>query len=210
MKTCKCCGELKSLDFFYKATPTRYYGSCKSCVLQKKKQYKVANPEKIKAQKAADYQKHKESRLKISTEWQRKNKEKKNKINARYREGKAEQLYAYIKDYYAANPDKKAEQLASQRKYRQENKGIVSANRRKHQAAKIQRTPAWLSDFDKLKIKCLYQVAAMRTKESGQMWHVDHTIPLQGKLVSGLHVPSNLRVVTALENMQKNNAYPLN
>jgi hypothetical protein len=74
-------------------------------------------------------------------------------------------------------------------------------------SAKLKRTPGWLTEFDKLKIKCLYQLAAMRTRESGYDWHVDHIIPLQGANVSGLHVPGNLRVIPALDNMRKNNQY---
>jgi hypothetical protein len=52
-----------------------------------------------------------------------------------------------------------------------------------------------------------YELAALRTKMFGFQWEVDHAIPLQGKKVSGLHVPTNLQVIPATMNRQKNNRY---
>jgi hypothetical protein len=40
-------------------------------------------------------------------------------------------------------------------------------------------------------------------------WHVDHIIPLRGKLVSGLHVWNNFAVIPALDNYRKNNNYAI-
>jgi hypothetical protein len=97
--------------------------------------------------------------------------------------------------------------LATLKRYRNKRQSVRTALQVKRKAAKLQRTPAWLTDFDLLHIQCLYQVAAMRTRESGYEWHVDHVIPLQGKTVSGLHVPNNLRVIPATENIQKSNNY---
>lgn len=118
-----------------------------------------------------------------------KQKEKRNKTTALWREENKDKVKKYAREYAFKNQAKR------------------TSLERKRQAAKLKRTPSWLTDFDKLHIECLYQVAAMRTKESGQAWHVDHIIPLQGKVVSGLHVPSNLRVIPATENLRKNNSY---
>ena len=47
----------------------------------------------------------------------------------------------------------------------------------------------------------------MLTRENKESWHVDHIIPLHGKNVSGLHVPSNLWFVKGSENISKNNKF---
>ena len=97
----------------------------------------------------------------------------------------------------------------SAKRYMQTINGLVvkRATTAKRRAARMNRTPAWLTDFDKLKIKCIYSVAAMLTRENKEEWTVDHIIPLQGKLVSGLHVPNNLQVMRGSENYAKINKF---
>ena len=77
----------------------------------------------------------------------------------------------------------------------------------RYQQAKLQRTPSWLSKDDLWMIKEIYELAALRTKMSGFLWHVDHIIPIRGKNVSGLHVPSNLQVIPWIENVKKCNKF---
>jgi hypothetical protein len=50
----------------------------------------------------------------------------------------------------------------------------------------------------------------LQSKVTGEPWHVDHIIPLQGKLVSGLHVPSNLQAMRGIENISKKNKFEVN
>jgi hypothetical protein len=64
--------------------------------------------------------------------------------------------------------------------------------------------PDWA---DKEKIKEIYLEAAKKSAETGIKHHVDHIIPLRGKNVCGLHVHTNLRVITAIENLQKGARY---
>lgn len=106
---------------------------------------------------------------------------------------------------YASENRAKVRKIASE--WQKKNKGKVNANTALRHTAKLQRTPKWLSKHDKLHIKCLYQVAAMRTRESDYAWHVDHVIPLQGETVCGLHVPLNLQVIPAYDNVSKGNRY---
>lgn len=108
-----------------------------------------------------------------------------------------------IKYYYKDVTTSRAKQLARQKN----NLPMFAANAAKHRAAKMQRTPQWLTEDDHWMMEQTYEFAALRTKIFGFAWHVDHIVPLQGKKVSGLHVPWNLQVIPAMENISKNNKF---
>ena len=65
----------------------------------------------------------------------------------------------------------------------------------KRRAMKLRATPTWanLDDINKIYMSC------------PKGFHVDHIIPLQHKSVCGLHIPENLRIVSASYNLRKNN-----
>ena len=117
--------------------------------------------------------------------------EKRNKARRQWGEKNKEHVSQYSKEYAASNLPKR----------------LVLQTKR--HCSKMKRTPAWLTEKDTTHITCLYSLAAMRNKYSGEKWHVDHVIPLQGKNVSGLHVPLNLRVVPAAYNQRKYNTYEI-
>lgn len=75
---------------------------------------------------------------------------------------------------------------------------------RNRQDVLTQATPVWANVQE---IGRLYLEAARLTKETGIAHHVDHEVPLRHGLVCGLHVTANLRVITAEENLRKNNRY---
>lgn len=60
---------------------------------------------------------------------------------------------------------------------------------------------------DRDAIRRVYAEARALSEATGVPHHVDHIIPLQGDLVSGLHVESNLRVLPATDNQRKRNRY---
>ena len=64
----------------------------------------------------------------------------------------------------------------------------------------------WLTIKEINEIEALYVKAAEMTNLGNERYHVDHIIPLQGREVSGLHILSNLQILTEKENLKKNNA----
>ena len=105
------------------------------------------------------------------------------------------------KEWRAANKERVKE---NQRRYKKENRAIYTAAENNRRASKLQRTPSW-SDMDEITL--IYKQAKSLEKLLGRKMHVDHVVPLQGDLVSGLHVPDNMQILFAEDNLSKNNRY---
>lgn len=136
-------------------------------------------------------------------EWRKKNPEK----NTIQRKRQAEEYREKLNSCPKYREETRTQVRQNAKKWREENKGKKNADTAKRHAAKLQRIPKWLTADEKERTACYYQLAAMRTMESGHDWHVDHIVPMRGESVSGLHVPWNLRVIPAQENMSKGNRY---
>jgi 5-methylcytosine-specific restriction endonuclease McrA len=93
------------------------------------------------------------------------------------------------------------------RKWAEKNPHKVSFASSKRRSAKLNRTPSWLTKDDLKQIAEIYKEANRLTKETNISHHVDHIVPLQGRNVSGLHVPANLQILTATDNIRKSNKY---
>jgi hypothetical protein len=111
---------------------------------------------------------------------------------------------SFVKDWELRHPEK----VKSYRtKWLKQNPHVTRARAAKREAYKRGHTPKWLSADDKWVIAEAYSLAQLRRIATGVDWHVDHIVPLRGKMVSGLHVPWNLQVIPAQDNWRKNNHF---
>ena len=98
---------------------------------------------------------------------------------------------------------------AIRKRYANKHRANLNAKAIAYQLNKKKRIPKWADKNHMLLIKEVYELAALRTKQFGFSWHVDHIIPLNGKLVSGLHVIENLQVIPGIENIKKTNRFTI-
>ena len=106
------------------------------------------------------------------------------------------------RNYYLNN---KQLVLEKKKKYKKHHQPRYAALNLIRELKKNQRTPKWLTDDQKNQIIEIYHQASLLTKQNDVQYHVDHIVPLCGKNVSGLHVPWNLQIITAKENLRKYN-----
>ena len=184
------------------------------------REYRAKNAEKIREAKKVWGQT--EAKKAGDKRWAEQNRERSNEIKRAWKERNPE----HAKAYYEANAEKiRARERARaaenpelnrarahawakanperakegyRRAYEQRRSDYVMRARARRQHIEERATPGWA---DKKAIAEIYRKAA----ELGM--HVDHIVPLRGKLVSGLHVENNLQLLTPLENMRKGNRY---
>ena len=133
------------------------------------------------------YLRNKELAKERAKAWALANPEKSLKSKQKWRKDNAATHNEINRKWYSKNLDKRA------------------AYQAKRRAAEIQRTPPWLTQDHLAQIEELYLIAKMFQMYTGELYHVDHIEPLQGKKVSGLHTPWNLQVLPYKENLKKSN-----
>lgn len=91
------------------------------------------------------------------------------------------------------------------REYRKKNAPLFAAYTAARHARQLKRRPPWV---DMKALRAIYERARRLSVKTGIKHHVDHIVPLISDVASGLHVPWNLRIVPAGENVRKSNRLP--
>lgn len=102
-------------------------------------------------------------------------------------------------------------QLAYKKLYYQENREVINRRQKKYSLLRHHRlkqaTPPWISDAHIKEIEDIYWLRDDLRVVTGEVYEVDHIVPLQGNNVCGLHVPWNLQILSQSENRAKRNNY---
>ncbi len=196
-KICTKCGQQKDLNLFYKRKDAScgYTSHCKAC----KRAHDNAHHADPKVQKLrSEYHKKRRTDPEVIA--------KERAYKSLY-DGLPEVLERkkIQQRLRRQNPNVIAQERKRDAAYAKANPHLFAAKTRKRKAAQLQRTPQWLNDDQKNKINQFYWEAAELSKLLGEFYTVDHIFPLQGKTVSGLHVPWNLQILSKSENSAKGN-----
>lgn len=125
-----------------------------------------------------------------------------------YYESNKDEIKAYRKQHWQSRSDEtKTLKAEYNKRWKSSNKGKVNASTAKRRAARLERTPDWLTKEHLQSIESMYAFAKKLEDLCGIKYHVDHIVPLQGKSVSGLHVPWNLQILASTLNESKGNSH---
>jgi 5-methylcytosine-specific restriction endonuclease McrA len=185
MKTCNKCKETKELTEFHKRKDMAdgLRSECKACRCLKEKQRYTDDYDRMRA---------------VRKEYFEANRELCNQRSSEYLAANRKRLNEQCRAYNKANREAILEQQAA---YRAANPAKVNANAAKSRCGSA--APSWLDDSHHEAILCVYEVA------DALDYQVDHIVPRNHPLVSGLHVAWNLQPLPPANNMRKRNYLPL-
>jgi hypothetical protein len=192
-KICNCCHSDKSFDNFLRNSKYKwgFKASCKDCENKKSREKYLLNLESEHARGKA-YRLKNTDKLKV-----------KSKI---YDEKNRDKIALRKRQYRIVNWDTIR---AREKKYYQNNTHKWTYYNKKRDVLLKSRLPKWITPLDLKVIECYYNIANRISSCLGVLHHVDHIIPLQGFIVSGLHTPLNLEVLPARLNLQKGNKWQI-
>ena len=165
---------------------------------------------------------------KVSAQWSKLNREKKNAQLKRWRDANREKVKTDERSYYAANREKRIQSTIDWQKrnpesklmcgstyranhkdalkdWRHRNKTGINATNRGRAESLRKATPAWLSKSHKSCMKTIYRMSIRISECTGIKHHVDHVHPLNAENSCGLHVPWNIQAIPARLNLKKKN-----
>lgn len=221
MKRCSRCEAEKNLDEFAKSKVSKdgLQAWCKQCAKEYTRIRNGATGEKKRAEPKPMSDEERARRKEYYRQWEAANKEKRaadkrewlinnrDKINARSRELYASDVEKYRERHNATRAKKSDQYNARQRAWQKRNPEkayeLMFARLKQRRNA----TPKWLTKYDKALMAGIAANAMMLTAMTGVEHVVDHVVPLQSKLVCGLHVPNNLQIITRAENARKGNRH---
>lgn len=149
---------------------------------ERQRTYRQRHPEKVKAAQKA---------------WREKNKQYDQARKEKWREQNPE----YGKQWIADNENR----MQHLRKaWKENNPHRLLARDARRRATKKNATPLWA---DHERIVQVYADAKSLSDDLGVQFEVDHIVPLQGKLVCGLHWEGNLQIIPANDNRRKANKF---
>ena len=182
----------------------KYRKENKEKVSEYQKKYRKENKEKGSEKGKVYYRENRESVLTRTNQHHKDNREKRNADKRVYYLENKEDMDSKGREHYKEHKETYA---ARHKKYNQENPHIAAGCKIRRVRAELNATPNWLSESDRKKIKLIYLLRNSRTAWKGVEHHVDHIVPLQGENVCGLHVPWNLQVIPAEQNLRKSNTH---
>ncbi len=199
MKTCNICkvtlvvNENWNLSFQRK----NYY-ICKECRKKYSKNYRDNNKNKLKEKYTIYYKENTDNILEYQKNYYEKNKELKKQYSIDYYKKYKNSIKNKNKTYREMNKERIIKQ---KNKWRLNNLCIKRSSNARYRAYKGK---ASIGNYKK-EINNIYKKCRELEKMTNIKYHVDHIIPLNGKTVCGLHVPWNLQIIKAEDNLKKGN-----